>query len=234
MPLLGYGKWERFADAIARAKLSASNAGYDVAQNFPAAGKVSGLRGPAQADYHLSRYACYLIALNGDPRKPEIAAAQTYFVIKTREAETAAPAFDPMSLSRADILRLALNAEEELQAERARTAELEPRAAVADQILNADDDMSVKDAANILARAGIDTGQNRLFNELARRAWIYRRPGDQAWHAYQRAIAAGWVSVMPQSHYHPRSGELVLDPPQIRVRPKGLQKLLAEMRTDAA
>ncbi|MBE7195025.1 MAG: hypothetical protein INR66_21425, partial [Gordonia polyisoprenivorans] len=59
MPLLGYAKWERFADAIARAKVAASNAGYDVAQNFPTAGKVSGLRGPAQADYHLSRYACY-------------------------------------------------------------------------------------------------------------------------------------------------------------------------------
>ena len=90
MPLLGYEKWERFADAIGRAKVAAHNSGHDVAQNFPAAGKVSGSRGPVQADYHLSRYACYLIALNGDPRKGEIARAQTYFVIKTREAESRA------------------------------------------------------------------------------------------------------------------------------------------------
>ena len=104
-PLLGYEKWERFADAIGRAKVAAHNSGYDVAQNFPSAGKVSGTRGPAQADYHLSRYACYLVALNGDPRKDEIAKAQTYFVIKTREAETAQP-----KLTDADLMALALQA----------------------------------------------------------------------------------------------------------------------------
>src|SRR5271167_3378122 len=73
MPLLGYERWERFADAIDRAKDTAHNSGHDVAQNFPNAAKVSGQRGPAQADYHLSRYACYLVALNGDSRKPEVA-----------------------------------------------------------------------------------------------------------------------------------------------------------------
>lgn len=88
MPLLGYEKWERFADAIDRAKIAAHNSGYDVAQNFPGAGKVSGSRGPAQSDYHLSRYACYLVAMCSDPRKPEVAAALTYFAIRTREAET--------------------------------------------------------------------------------------------------------------------------------------------------
>lgn len=87
-PMLGYERWERFADAINRAKIAAHNSGYDASQNFPGAAKVSGSRGPAQADYHLSRYACYLIAMSGDPRKPEVAAALTYFAIKTREAET--------------------------------------------------------------------------------------------------------------------------------------------------
>jgi DNA-damage-inducible protein D len=75
-PLLGYSKWEDFANAIARAKISAANSGVDVATNFPTARKVAA-SGPAAQDYHLSRYACYLTALNGDPRKPEIAAAQT-------------------------------------------------------------------------------------------------------------------------------------------------------------
>lgn len=135
MPLLGYEKWERFADAISRAKLAARNAGYDAAQNFPASRKVSGSRGPAQADYHLSRYACYLVALNGDPRKPEIAAAQTYFVIKTREAETATAA---PALTGTDLLAAAvLEAQRMIEAKDARIAELSPKADLADTYLTA-------------------------------------------------------------------------------------------------
>lgn len=64
MPLLGYEKWERFADAITRAKISARNAGYDPAEQFPGAGKLVPTSNGAQRridDYHLSRYACYLI-----------------------------------------------------------------------------------------------------------------------------------------------------------------------------
>ncbi|WP_394329654.1 BRO family protein, partial [Mycobacteroides abscessus] len=85
MPLLGYDSWRRFADAISRAKIAARNSGHEVTRLFANAVKKS--EGRNAEDYHLSRYACYLVALNGDPRKPEIAAAQTYFVIKTREAE---------------------------------------------------------------------------------------------------------------------------------------------------
>lgn len=149
MPLLGYEKWERFAEAIGRAKLSARNAGYDVVQNFPASGKVSGSRGPAQADYHLSRYACYLVALNGDPRKPEIAAAQTYFVIKTREAETATPA---PALTGSELLAAAvLEAQRMIEAKDARIAELEPKADLADTYLTAQGGSRlIREAAKLL------------------------------------------------------------------------------------
>lgn len=109
MPLLGYEKWERFADAIDRAKIAAHNSGESVVQNFPAAGKVSGRRGPAQADYHLSRYASYLVAMSGDSRKPEVAAALTYFAVKTRQAETTQPAV----ASSFDVMRQMIDSIEE-------------------------------------------------------------------------------------------------------------------------
>lgn len=86
-PLLGYSVWRDFANAIERARIAAINSGQDVTSNFAGARKISGTK-PAE-DFHLSRFACYLVAMNGDPRKPEIAAAQTYFAIRTREAETA-------------------------------------------------------------------------------------------------------------------------------------------------
>lgn len=225
MSLLGYEKWERFAEAIGRAKLAARNAGYDVVQNFPASGKVSGSRGPAQADYHLSRYACYLVALNGDPRKPEIAAAQTYFVIKTREAEVVQHQI-PQTYAAA--LRAAAEQSERAELAEARVAELEPKAEVADRLLDADGDLSVRDAAQALTRAGIKVGATRLFAELERRRWIKRGGEDGRWRVLQSAIETGYMSVLPQSHYHPKTGVLVLDPPQPRVTPKGIQRLLAD------
>ena len=95
-PLMGYDQWRRFDDAIERAKAACANAGVDVTSNFASIGKVSGTRGPNQADYRLTRYGAYLIAMNGDPRKSEVAAAQTYFAIRAREAEVAEAEHDEL------------------------------------------------------------------------------------------------------------------------------------------
>ncbi|NQE89752.1 phage antirepressor KilAC domain-containing protein [Nocardia terpenica] len=112
-----------------------------------------------------------------------------------------------------------------------RVAELEPQAEVAAKLLDAEGDLSVRDAAQSLTRAGITTGQQRLFAELAERGWIFRA-GDGRWRVMQYAIEHGYMSVLPQSHYHPKTGELVLDPPQPRVTPKGLQRLLSDLPQD--
>jgi len=109
-----------------------------------------------------------------------------------------------------------------------RVAELEPRALVADKLLTADGDLSVADAAKALTRAGIKVGERRLFAALADRRWVYRDRGDGRWRVYQSAIDGGWMTVLPQSHYHPKTGVLVLDPPQPRVTPKGLERLLSD------
>lgn len=90
MPLLGYAKWERFHGAVKRAMTACEKTGNIVEYHFPASGKpIRGGKGAIQEveDYNLSRFACYLIAQNGDPRKPEIAAAQVYFAVSTRAHE---------------------------------------------------------------------------------------------------------------------------------------------------
>jgi DNA-damage-inducible protein D len=90
MPLLGYDKWERFHGAIKRAMAACKETGNSIDDHFPSAGKpITGGKGAVQhvKDYYLSRFASYLIAQNGDPRKPEIAAAQVYFAVSTRAHE---------------------------------------------------------------------------------------------------------------------------------------------------
>jgi hypothetical protein len=89
MPLLGYKRWERVPDVINRAMAACENSGNSVSEQFfEEARRINKGAGRPQQDYRLSRYACYLVAMNGDPRKTEIAQAQSYFAIKTKEAET--------------------------------------------------------------------------------------------------------------------------------------------------
>jgi DNA-damage-inducible protein D len=89
-PLLGYSQWRRFEDAIKRAIVACEQSGNKPGHHFANAGKMidTGKGAVRQVDdYHLSRFACYLIAQNGDPRKPAIATAQKYFAIQTRRQE---------------------------------------------------------------------------------------------------------------------------------------------------
>ena len=88
--ILWYDKWERFEWAIDRAIESCKNSKQAPKDHFADAGKMVSIGSWAErklSDYHLSRYACYLIAQNGDPRKTEIAEAQTYFAIQTHRQE---------------------------------------------------------------------------------------------------------------------------------------------------
>lgn len=88
--LLGYSKWENFEKVINKAKEACSNAGGALENHFPEVRKMVDIGSDADRpiqDFALTRYACYLIAQNGDSRKPEIAFAQTYFAVQTRRAE---------------------------------------------------------------------------------------------------------------------------------------------------
>ena len=90
MKILEYKQWRRFENVIDKAKQACENSDISAFEHFANVGKLSRRANNAEVeinDYKLTRYACYLIAQNGDPRKEVIALAQTYFAVQTRKQE---------------------------------------------------------------------------------------------------------------------------------------------------
>jgi DNA-damage-inducible protein D len=150
-PLLGYGQWRRFEDAINRAMVSCGQSGNNPDYHFADVGKMIATgKGAVRevSDFHLSRFACYLIAQNGDPRKPEIAAAQKYFAIQARRQEIS-------DVLAADLERLEIRkqASEELKALSGTARE----AGVQDRMLGIFHDAGYKGLYGGLGNEGIKT-----------------------------------------------------------------------------
>jgi DNA-damage-inducible protein D len=163
MPALGYGAdWRNFADAIARARVACQNSGHDPADHFGDATKKVAIGSGAErtiTDFALTRYAAYLLAMNGDSRKGEIANAQTYFAVRTREAEART------ELDELEVARRYLAALEQKRALEGRVAELEPKAEAFDTFQSADGTYSFEQVAKmLLAETGL--GRNKLMARL--------------------------------------------------------------------
>lgn len=228
MPLLGYEKWQNFEDAIERAILAAGNSGIDTDRTFSQFSQVTGagnLGDLRRFDYRLTRYGAYLVAMNGDPRKLEIARAQSYFAVKTREAE----ARQALPLSPRELAQLVIVEADRADRAEQHIAEIEPAAQAWDTLSNANGDYSLREAAQILSRdPGVATiGQNRLLKYLREQRWVdaHRTP-------YQGQIETGRLVQRTDTYDHPHTHEAKLYT-QVRITPKGLAELRARLRAAA-
>lgn len=225
MPLMGYSTWQKFMTPLNRAMQTAGNQGVEVENNFNRSVKVTTTPGPNLADFKLSRYAAYLVAMNGDPNMSSVAAAQSYFAIRTREAEVA----KPRELTRLELIDMAreaevgrLEAEQRREVAESQVRELTPAASAWTQFLSSTGDLSVNEAAKALSRNSAHVvGERRLRSLLESWSWVYRdykrRP-----RAYQAQINNGRLAERARTHQNPITGELVQDVPQVRVTAKGL------------
>ncbi|WP_179275737.1 phage antirepressor KilAC domain-containing protein [Rhodococcus sp. 06-418-5] len=228
---LEYETWRNFAAAIDRAKMSCENSGSAAQDHFVDTSKMIELgKGGRRAvdDVELSRFGSYLTVMNGDPSKTPIAAAQSYFAIRTRQAETA-----PAELSREDRLAIGLQAAQELLAARdSRIVELEPKAAKFDNFLSADGDYSVSECAGVLNRAGIETGEKRLFETLRMMRWTFQDHKGRP-RVYQPIKDQGLLAEKPTGEWVDDDGGVHIRCPQVRVTPKGMSRLLERLEASA-
>ena len=233
-----YDQWRNFAAAIDRARISLANQGEDPEDHIAGASKMVEVGSGALRsvdDFHLTRYGAYIVVMNGDPRKPEVAAAQAYFAIKTREAEVGVPAsVYALPQSFAEALRELASTVEKNEALAARVneveeqvAELAPAAKAWADIATADGSWSVGDAAQMLCSAGVMTGRTRLFGQLDDLGWTYVQGNER--HIKQTARDSGLLVLKAYAPRYKPNGERIQINPQIRVTGKGLDRLVREL-----
>lgn len=141
-------------------------------------------------------------------------------------AQHAAPKVDPTTLSRRDLLKLALQAEEELAEARAAVAELQPKAAALDRIATARGSLCITDAAKHL---GVPV--RALFDWLKANGWTYRRPGGRDWLGYSHREQAGQIEHKTVTLQRTGINGEPIDriATQVRITPKGLTAIARQM-----
>lgn len=187
---LGYTKWERFEDAIQRAMVSITNSGGDSEIHASRSREPSGKT--ERNNYRFTRYGAYMAAMNGDVRKPEIAAAQTYFAIRTHEAEVAdrAPILDEIEVAERYVA--SLRREKALAIENAR---LQIKADAFDNWLNG---KGVYLVGSVAKMRGINMGPKALWDFLYAEKILINSPSTKRHREpYSRPDTDGWFDVKP-------------------------------------
>ena len=224
MALMGYSAWRNFETPLNRAMQSAENQNKSLEIHFAGSRKVV-TYGPAQADFNLSRFACYLVAMNGDPNKREVADAQAYFAIQTRVAETQVQAIP----TGPELLALAVvEAQQMIAAKDQHIAVLEPKADAWDDLVSSAGSLSFRDAAKVISEeGGVTIGGNRLIQVLIDWKWAFRpvaTPEEKARgkvrsiRAYQTQIDAQTLTEKAKQYTDQETGEKKLsNNPQTRI-----------------
>jgi anti-repressor protein len=165
-------------------------------------------------------------------RKPEAKAFKRWIThevipaIRRTGRYDADPDVTVAAIGRRELAMMVIEAEDRAVAAELALADAAPKAEAWEHLASADGDYAVADAAKILSRHPLITvGRDRLFTLMGRDKWVYRREADRRWTVYQYAVDRSWLTERASSHYHPRTGELVLDAPQVRVTAKGLAEL---------
>ncbi|MEV6555923.1 phage antirepressor KilAC domain-containing protein [Nocardia sp. NPDC051756] len=179
--LVEYETWRNFVAAIDRAKIAIANQNLDLTSHVADASKLveRPQGGSVQSeDYELSRFGAYMVLMNGDPRKPKIAAAQQYFAIRTREAE--AVSIDPRRqaelVTKADLARMVLEIEEEKVVLAAALESAAPAIAYHDRYVANGDAVTVK-----VWGAQFGLTQPEAFALLLEKKLIYRVSIGERW-----------------------------------------------------
>ncbi len=167
--LMGYERWERFDEVVQRAKDAVEASGLDPLDHFRGAAKViTGGRWGKQKvnDYRLTRFGAYHVALAGDSRKPEVAAAKTYFAVKTREAELATPAVPDSPEGHLALAQSYLAAAQELVTTKKELAVAKPKAGKWDAFCNSDGLIDMGAAAKALTKITGGLGRTKFMDRL--------------------------------------------------------------------
>ena len=210
MPLMGYPSWHNFKPAIERAQASAEAQGMGLTSLFSVDREKTS--GRPRENFYLTRFAAYLVAMNGDPRKAEVAAAQHYFAVQTRVAETQSPAL-ALPQDYASALRELANTVEakELEEKRAqeqaelaakRALEIEAQAPAVEKAAahTASDDSKgrqafAREVQQRGYRIGVDIKHAAVYKLLRRRGMLIAEGRKDSNNPTAEAVKNGWAEL---------------------------------------
>ena len=210
MPLMAYSTWQKFETPLDRAIATAENQGMDVENLFNRS--VEKTAGRPREDFHLTRYASYLVAMNGDPNIPEVAAAQHYFAVQTRVAETQAPAL-ALPQDYASALRELANtveakelaekrAQEQAELAAKRALEIEAQAPAVEKAAahTASDDTKgrqafAREVQQWGMRKGVGIKQKSVHDLLRRRGMLIAEGRHDSNNPTAQAVKNGWAEL---------------------------------------